>query len=418
MSYVQNLVKDSRRRTWEKAKILADRAANENRNFTGEENAEFIRLSAELDQLDARLVDLARQENRSAESAAAFGALESGRVVSGSPASRPGYYDPSLGEQLRDAVLRKNPAPIDFSLAGSRSGYSPGIEKRATLTTSGNVGITWGDSLVQELVEQSSVLSAGAFLLMTESGEEYRIPRSSGFSTATLVAEGATIPESDPGLGAAALPVYKFGFLISVTTELAQDASFDLVGYLTSQAAIALANGFGKYAITGTGSGQPSGVANGISVGVTGATGSGGKPSADNLFDLQTSLASPYLRSPGAAWLMETSTLGYIRTLKDSMNRYLFDIEVLEGTGSVGSLLGEPVYLDPGVDAIGLGKQSLLFGDWSRFYVRIAGPNIRFERSDEFAFDRDLIFFRCLARMGSVLVDNTGAIKSFKGGAS
>jgi hypothetical protein len=36
---------------------------------------------------------------------------------------------------------------------------------------------------------------------------------------------------------------------------------------------------------------------------------------------------------------------------------------------------------------------------------------LRFERSHDFAFDRDVISFRGLSRMDSVVVDTTGAIK-------
>ncbi len=43
---------------------------------------------------------------------------------------------------------------------------------------------------------------------------------------------------------------------------------------------------------------------------------------------------------------------------------------------------------------------------------------IRFERSEDFAFDSDMVTFRALMRADAALVDLTGAVKTFTGGAS
>ena len=43
---------------------------------------------------------------------------------------------------------------------------------------------------------------------------------------------------------------------------------------------------------------------------------------------------------------------------------------------------------------------------------------MRFERSDDFAFTSDLVTFRALLRTDGKLVDTTGAIKHYVGGAS
>ena len=59
------------------------------------------------------------------------------------------------------------------------------------------------------------------------------------------------------------------------------------------------------------------------------------------------------------------------------------------------------------------GAQSVAFGDFSQFFVRLVG-GVRFERSDDFAFGTDLISFRCLLRGDGALVD-TNAVKLYKG---
>ena len=53
----------------------------------------------------------------------------------------------------------------------------------------------------------------------------------------------------------------------------------------------------------------------------------------------------------------------------------------------------------------------------SRYFVRQV-KDIRFERSDEFAFNADLTTFRCVLRGDGGLADTTGAVKAFVGNAA
>jgi HK97 family phage major capsid protein len=80
-------------------------------------------------------------------------------------------------------------------------------------------------------------------------------------------------------------------------------------------------------------------------------------------------------------------------------------------------MVGKPAYIDPFVPQMGASAKSVLFGDWSRYFVRMVN-GIRFERSDDFAFDEDLVSFRALLRADAALIDTTGSIKYFAHGAS
>ncbi len=79
--------------------------------------------------------------------------------------------------------------------------------------------------------------------------------------------------------------------------------------------------------------------------------------------------------------------------------------------------MGKPVLTDPNMPAVATTGKSVLFGDFSQFFIRLAG-GVRFERSDDYAFNTDLVTFRALMRADSSLVDLTGAIKYFAGAAS
>jgi HK97 family phage major capsid protein len=112
---------------------------------------------------------------------------------------------------------------------------------------------------------------------------------------------------------------------------------------------------------------------------------------------------------------MRDATLASVRKLKDSQNQYLWQPGLQVGAPDV--LLGKPVYTDPNVAAVATSAKSVIFGDISAYYVRIAG-GVRFERSDDFAFQNDLVTFRAIVRGDGILADQTGAVKVFVGGAS
>ena len=66
----------------------------------------------------------------------------------------------------------------------------------------------------------------------------------------------------------------------------------------------------------------------------------------------------------------------------------------------------------PGTSAI-----SLVYGDWSAFFIRDV-DGLRFERSLEYGFNKDLVYYRAIIRTDCLLVDNTGAVSTYKGGTS
>ncbi|SFO52675.1 phage major capsid protein, HK97 family [Pseudonocardia ammonioxydans] len=409
-----NTLRERRRRVYDDAKSLADLAAAENRAFTDDEQTRWAALNDELDTLDQRLTDLREQDQRAGQSEAAFANLLGGAVQTRSAA------DTDLDARFRAAILENDRRPIVVANPCERSGYRPGVERRDLATTSGGglLPTSFFDRIQRHMVESSAILAAGATMLNSRTGEPIKIPRSTAHSAAAIVTEGGTITEDDPTLGSVTLGAYKYGFLVQITHELATDATFDLLAYLGEQAGIAIGNAFGAHAITGTGTGQPRGVLTDATAGKTGDDTTGGTFTADELIDLYYSLAEPYARSAAAGWLMNTSTLGAIRKLKASgTGDYLFANDVPAGTGAAGTLLGRPVYLDPTMPDVGVGAKCIAFGDWSRYWVRQV-EGLRFERSDDFAFDRDVVTFRALARLDGALVDTTGAVKVFEGGSA
>ncbi|MFF0117431.1 phage major capsid protein [Streptomyces prasinus] len=398
-------IQERRNSLWEQSKALLDAAEARGQDLAGEEEQTWQRLNTEIDQIDVRVKELLDAEQRTRDADEAF------RSLLGKPAERqPGSAEGNtalrsfLTGETRSYEIRPQ-GVVDFRAL-----------TKGTASAGGNtVSTTFYNRLMEYLIESSGLMAAGPTVLNTSSGEPIEIPIVTALTTGALVPEGGQIPTSEPAFGKRTLGAYKYGAMMKVSTELLTDTAVDLEGFLARQAGRALGNAFGTAGITGTGTNQPAGLVTSATAGVTGGTGVVGVPTADNLIDLFYSVTAPYRNSSSAAWLVKDSTMASIRKLKDLNGQYLWQPSLVAGTPE--TLLGKPVYTDPNIAGTGLGAKSVIFGDISAYYVRLAG-GVRFERSDDFDFDHDLVTFRALLRADGVLADQTGAIKYFAGGAS
>lgn len=420
MSDVITRLRDRRLNVWEQAKGIADAAAEQNRNFSAEEQGTWDALNSELDQLDTRIKAAIDTEQRAKEQDEAFNRL------SGKPQTAGAGQQDERGKELR-AFLRGDPGTqrwYDVKPDGPMPADLRTLSKLTTGAGGNLVPTSFYNRLMAHLIEVSAVLQSGATVLNTTSGETLQVPKTTSHSTALLTAEAGTISASDPAFGQAPLGAYKYGVLIQVSRELVDDGGVDLEGYLAMQAGRALGNALGADLITGNGSSKPTGLLNNTTLGATGPTGQSGglgptsataNSGADFLIDLFYSVISPYRASSACGWLVRDATMAVIRKVKDTTGQYLFQPSLVAGTPD--TLLGKPIRSDPFMPAIATGAKSIAFGDLSQYFVRLAG-GVRFERSDDFAFSTDLVTFRALIRGDGILVDQTGAVKHFIGAST
>lgn len=406
---IQRLV-ERRQNVWSQAQEILSRADDEARGLSGEEESAWQAANADLDSLDQRIKSLLDAEQRAADTAAAFDAVKA-RPVDERHAPEP------TGDEAAMRYFTGQGGRTFEARAEGRMGTAEfrTLSKLSAGAGANTVKISFYDQLVAHMIEVSGILKAGPTVLNTSSGEQIQVPKTTSHSTAALVAEAGTIGASDPAFGQVPLDAYKYAFLIQVSNELLTDTSVDLLGYLAMQSGRALGNALGTHLITGTGSSQPNGVVTAATSAVTGGTGVSGAFSYDNLVDLYFSIIAPYRDSASCGWLMKDSSLATARKIKDSQNRPLWEPSVQAGTPD--TLLGKPVWTDPHVAAVALNAKSVLFGDFSQYFVRLAG-GVRFERSDDYAFNTDLVTYRAILRGDGDLVDTTGAIKYFTGAAS
>lgn len=358
-----------------------------NRAFTAEERAAEDRLNAAVDNLDARIRNGLTAMERNAkgdEARSAFSAMTGGATAR--------ISNPQVGAFLRGET-RSLELPIETR------DLSVGVT-----TAGGHTVPTLMGSLMEHLVEGAALMAAKPTVITTAGGEPLAVPKTTSKAAASLVSEGSAIGESDPAFGQVTIPVYKLAYITQVTAELLADSSLDVESFLGRQAGEALGNKLGEYLVNGTGSSQPTGF---LPVSTLGVTAAGvAAVTSDELIDLYHSLAVPYRK--GAVWVIKDSSVKAIRKLKETTGQYLWQPGL--AAGQPDTLLGAPVVVDPNMPAMTTGLKSIAFGDFSKMVVRFAG-NVRFERSDDYAFNSDLVTFRAILRAGCDLVDRTGAVR-------
>lgn len=416
MSDMLTKLQERRNNVWEQMKALADAASEGNRSFSAEEQGSWDAMNEELDNLDKRMTSAMETEKRAKEAEQMFESLR-GKPEANGPEDQ---QRSQTSEELRKFFLGEGPRAYD--LKPSKVNFRD-LSKLTAGAGGNTVPTDFYGRLVAHLIETSAIMQSGATILNTSGGEVIQVPKTTAHSSASIVTEAAAISESDPAFGQVSLGAYKYGTMIQVSRELLTDTGVDLEGYLAMQAGRALGNAFGAHAITGDGSSKPRGVVTDATVGVTGPTGVTGGfgtqstagQGADLLISLFHSVIAPYRMSQACRWIMNDTTAGTIRKIKTTDGQYIWQPSVI--AGQPDTILGKPVLTDPNVAATALSAKSVIFGDFSQYFVRLAG-GIRFERSDEFAFGNDLVTFRALMRADAALVDLTGAVKVFQGGAS
>jgi len=392
MSFIERQI-EIRNRAWEEAKAILDKAAEENRDLSSEEEQTYARINEELNKRSETIKSLQADEEREARM------VEATRGLRSETASLKIVNDADTIRALARGEIRT----ADF-------------EKRDVVKTSTGAPVptSFYDQIVEHMVVAGPMLETST-MLRTAGGEALQIPRTLAYSGASAFAEGSAIGESDPTFQAfITLNAFKYAFLVQVSREMIEDSGVDLLGFLAREAGISIGVAVNTALTTGTDSTMPNGIAVAAGSGVTGGTSVVGAFTGDNLIDLSYSVNSAYRRMPGTGWMMSSSALAATRKLKDAYGQYLFQPSLQ--AGQPDNLLGYPIFENPDLSAPGTAVKSVLFGHLPSYYVRMAGP-IRFDRSDDFAFANDLITFRATVRIDGDL-PQTSAIKYFIGGAS
>ena len=391
-----NQLRKQRADLYEQARAMVDDAEAEGRELNSRERGRWVKLNAEIDRLALRIREQVDEER--ADAVRASGdvgiAVDAATVIDFARRSGRETLELNFGPEA-DRPIRETRADL---MAGSTTGTNV-------------VPVSFVRSLREHLIDTSAIRQAGATVIVTTSGEDLRVPKTTDHGGAALVDEAATIPTNAPEFGSVTLEAFKYGNLLQLSSEFVQDEAVNVIQYLARATGQAIGNLSGQHFVTGDGNGKPRGAATAATAGTTAATTA---LEGDDLIDLAHSVAIGYRRN--ATWLMNDATFAYVRKLKEATDsdQYLYQPGLRDG--EPGRLLGRPVFIDPAMPGIGAENKSILYGDFSGYYIRDVGT-VRFERSDEFAFNQDLVTFRALLRTDGDLVDEN-AIKALQHAAA
>jgi HK97 family phage major capsid protein len=388
---------EARAKAWEEAKALLDSAAAEKRDLSAEENQTYDRIMADLDsrsQVMETMKAQAEREERAAEAMKGFEAQVKPAVVS---------------------VPEINEAELIRSLARGEI-RSHSFEKRDV--TKGSTGAPVPTSFYDQVImlaRHVGPMLETSTILNTAGGENLQIPSLSAYSTGTVTSEAAPIGESDPTFNAfKTLGAYKYSFLTQISREMVEDAGVDILGFLAQQTGNALGFAVNNALTVGTGTTQPTGIVTAAGSGITGGTGVSGAFTADNLIDLVYSVDTAGRTLPGTGWQMDAKAISAVRKLKDGAGQYLFSPSLSADARDL--LLGYPIFENPAMADPATSAKSVIFGHLPSYFARTVG-GLRLDRSDDYAFQNDLITFRATMRVDGNLIQ-TSHVKYFAGAAS
>lgn len=372
---------EARARAWEAAKALLDNAAAEKRDLTAEEQVQFDRINADLDERAAAIDNIRKIEEREAKAAELSRGLE--------------IASPKSDSDLLRAIAR-----------GEVRGHN--FEAR-TLTPSSNLVPTgFFDQVWMKAREVGPMLRVGN-ILNTASGEDIVFPQLTAYSSAALVAAGGTIAASDPTFSSVTIGAYKYSFLVPVADELLVDSGVNLEAELAKAGGNSIGYAVNTALTTGTGSSQPNGVVTAASSAVTG-TAAAGAPTGDDIINLYYSLDGAVRAASNFAFMANATTIASIRKLKDTTGAYLFQPSLAAGTPD--TLIGRPLVENPAM-ASGTSAKSILAGDWDAYRVRVAG-GLQVAQSSDYQFNLGVVNYRFQIRVDGDLLD-TSAIKYYQG---
>lgn len=222
-----------------------------------------------------------------------------------------------------------------------------------------------------------------------------------------ILGENTQIGEQDLLLGQSQLGAYTYtSKLVRVSWQLLQDSAFDLNAWLPRKLGERIGRAQAPHLVSGTGTGQPTGLASSAIVGVTG-TGTTAI-TYDNLIDLEHSIDPAYRTN--ARYVLSDGALKTLRKIKDADNRPLW--VPVPAPGFPATINGFPYTVDNSMAAPGASARSILFGDIRAGFIIRVVQGVQMVRLQERYADFLQTGFFGFARMDAK-PDDPSAVRAF-----
>lgn len=275
-------------------------------------------------------------------------------------------------------------------------------------------------SVINALKYYAGVIESEPTVLNTSMGNDLPVPTSNDTSNmGRILGEGSPAAVLEVTFGQVILKAFKYtSDIIAVPIELLQDTGVDIEALITAKIAERLGRIQNLHFTTGDGNGKPRGILIDTVLGKTGAAGQTATIIYDDIVDLKYSVNRAYRRN--AKFMMADTVLQAILKLKDSNNRPLIlDYLATLQAGEPEKLLGQNLVVNNDMPGLGItgspavGNQSLLYGDFSNYWVRRVMAMLLLRLTERYA-EQGLVAFLAFMRTDGRMVDaGTHPIKAY-----
>lgn len=377
---------------------LVKRAEDESREMTADELQQFDEMSADQDkadrELNARLLVLEQKQKE-------FEAEGEKAPKDEKKSEKELYLD--AWHKYMSASRRSDLSQKDFQIL--QRGTNPlgtGTDALGGYT----VPETYSTQLIEKMKWYGGMLEVSN-IITTNSGETmYFADIDDTSGGGGLLTEGSAAPIADTTFGQTQLDSYMYtSGIVKMSIQLIQDNITNLQSELDRIIPKRLGRHFNAAATTGTGSSQPNGVVTATSKGADAAA--VGTINRTDLLNLQHSIDKAYRN--GGRYMFSDATLKAIKLLSigSSDDRPLWVPSMRDGEPS--TIEGYAYTINEDMADIGASAKSVLFGDFSKFYIRLV-RGLAVARFDELYMANLQVGFLFYQRFDSELLDSN-AIK-------
>lgn len=350
-----------RAKVWEGAKAFVESHAKENGILSAEDNATYLKMEKEIEDLTAAIDRQQRAERVEQEL--------------NKPINSPLTGKPSGSGTGNGKTGRASDEYKAAMLGAFRSNFrnvSNVLQEGVDADGGYLVPEEYDRRLIDVLDEENIMRSLGTKI--TTSGQ-HKINIAATKPAASWIEEGGALTFGDATFSQIFLDAYKLHVAIKVTEELLYDNAFNLENYIVTQFGRALANAEEDAFLNGDGKGKPLGLFAAAGGGTVADTLTAAVKS-DDLISLVYALKRPYRRK--ASFILNDQTLASFRKLKDNNGAYIWQPSYQ--AGEPDRLLGYTVHTSAYAPA-----DAIAFGDYSYYNIGDRGTRSFAELKELFA---------------------------------
>jgi HK97 family phage major capsid protein len=226
--------------------------------------------------------------------------------------------------------------------------------------------------LVREIIKAETLMSPVRSLARVRqtANKSVQIPKRTGQFAAQWVAEQGSRSETT-GLtyGLEEIPTHEVYALVDISNQMLEDSAFNMNDEISMEASEQFAVAEGTAFVTGNAVGKPEGFMTNSSVAETvsgtAANIADSDGQANGLLTLKHAIKTAY--AVNGTWVMNRTTLGAVRKLKDGDKNYIWMPGI--ALGKPNSIDGDPYVELPDMPSEGANLYPIAYGDFRRAYT-------------------------------------------------